>query len=152
MLHRLLLVLDIGIHCVHNLLRLALSRLDDGNAIALHHHGREGGGKIGVAALGQVQQGEQHVLDLIVQVLRRIAGAVAVLGGELAVLCRGEDHIIIIVLGFPGIVDDLGVVFGGGIFFAAAAGEHQQGTAKSQQSGKNAFFHGRSSFRLTKAG
>ena len=30
--------------------------------------------------------------------------------------------------------------------------EHQQGTAKSQQSGKNAFFHGRSSFRLTKAG
>ena len=135
MLHRLLLVLDIGIHCVHDLLRLALSRLDDGNAVALHHHGREGGGKIGVAALGQVQQGEQHVLDLIVQVLR-----------------RGEDHIIIIVLGFPGIVDDLGVVFWGGIFFAAAAGEHQQGTAKSQQRGKNAFFHGRSSFRLTKAG
>ena len=80
-LHRLLLVLDIGIHCVHDLLRLALSRLDDGNAVALHHHGREGGGKIGVAALGQVQQGEQHVLDLIVQVIRRIDGAVAVLGG-----------------------------------------------------------------------
>ena len=58
-LHRLLLVLDIGIHCVHDLLRLALSRLDDGNAVALHHHGREGSGKIGVAALGQVQQGEQ---------------------------------------------------------------------------------------------
>ena len=87
-LHRLLLVLDIGIHCVHDLLRLALSRLDDGNAVALHHHGREGGGKIGVAALGQIQQGEQHVLDLIVQVIRRIAGAVAVLGDELAVLCR----------------------------------------------------------------
>lgn len=37
----------------------------------LYHHGREGGSKIGVAALGQVQQGEQHVLDLIVQVIRQ---------------------------------------------------------------------------------
>ena len=140
MLHRLLLVLNIGIHCVHDLLRLALSRLDDGNAVALHHHGREGGGKIGVAALGQVQQGEQHVLDLIVQVLRRIAGAVTVLGGELAVLCRGEDHIIIIVLGFPGIVDDLGVVLWGGIFLLPQPVNTSRAQPRASRAARMRFF------------
>ena len=38
MLHGLLLALDIGIHRIHHVLRLALGGLDDGHAVDADHH------------------------------------------------------------------------------------------------------------------
>ncbi len=47
-------------------------------------------------------------LHLIVQLVGLVLGAVAVDGGELAVLAFGEDHIVLVVLVGAGIVEDLG--------------------------------------------
>ena len=156
MLHGLLLALHIGIQGVYHVLRSALGRLDDGKAIALHHHCGKGGGKILRHAILQVEHGHHHVGDLIIELVGLIVLAVAVLSGVFPVRAFGEDHIILVVLGAAGIVEDLGVVFGGtcsgGSGLARAAGcaaayQSQQGSA-CQQRRKDAFqFHSGYSFR-----
>ena len=142
MLHGLLLTGNISLQCGLYLIGLALGRLHDGNGVAAHHHAGNAGGKGGVLAVLQVQQGHQDVPDLFVQLVGLVLGAVTVNGGKLAVLALGEDHIVLVVLVAAGVVDDLGVVLGGGAVGLAAAGAaHQSKQGQPCQQGGDEFFH-----------
>lgn len=109
-LHRLLLALDVGIHRIDDVLRPALCGLDDGHAVDADHHAGDGGGKVVVHTVLEAQQGHHHVGHLIGELVSLVFGAVAVLGGELAVFSLGEDHQILVVLVTAGVVEDLGIV------------------------------------------
>ena len=134
MLHGLLFALNIGFQCSLHSIGLALGGLHDGYGVAAHHHGGNRGGKALVAAVLKAQQGEHDVFQLVVQLVGLVLGAVAVDGGEFAVFPLGKDHIVLVVLVGAGVVDDLGVVFGGGrVGLAAGRAAHK---GKQAQTGK----------------
>ena len=142
MLHGLLLTLHIGFQCGFHGIGLALGWLYDGNGVAAHHHGGNRGGKALVAAVLKAQQGEHDVFQLVIQLVGLILGAVAVDGGEFAVLTFGKDHIVFVVLVGAGIVDDLGVVLRGGrVGLAAGRAAHQSKQAQTGKQGSNDTFH-----------
>ena len=144
MLHGLLLAGHIGFQCALHSVGLALGGFDDGHGIAAHHHGRDGGGKVGVHVIFQIQQGQQYAAHLIVQLAGLVLGAVAVDGGELAVLAFGEDHIVFVFLVGAGIVEDLGIILrGGGVGLAAGGAAHKGKQGQPCQQGGDESFHSR---------
>ena len=143
-LHGLLFALNIGFQCSLHSVGLALGGLHDGYGVAAHHHGGNRGGKALVAAVLKAQQGEHDVFQLVVQLVGLVLGAVAVDGGELAVLAFGEDHIVFVFLVGAGIVEDLGIILrGGGVGLAAGGAAHKGKQGQPRQQGGDESFHSR---------